>query len=110
MAREFFLNTVADAASIPSPEVNDLAYVLLNRPKTLIYVGSPPAWTDAEKVVITPGDVEVGNSDTFPIRTADPASPADDTGWFVRDSASPETLYLRVRRSGVTQSIPLGTL
>lgn len=46
---------------------------------------------------------------TFTVLTADPAAPANDTGWFFRDGATPETYYLRFRKAGVTKELPLGT-
>ncbi len=47
--------------------------------------------------------------DTLPVLTRDPASPANDTAWLLRDSSSPENLSLRVRRRGLTHDVPLFT-
>jgi hypothetical protein len=44
------------------------------------------------------------------VLTADPASPADDTWWVVRDGASPQGVALRARIGGVTFTIAEITL
>ncbi len=36
------------------------------------------------------------------ILTADPATPADDTWWVIRDGGTPQAIDLRIRISGVT--------
>ncbi len=39
------------------------------------------------------------------ILTSDPSSPSDDTWWVVRDSASPQSVAMRVRVAGVTYTL-----
>jgi len=47
----------------------------------------------------------------FPLLTADPADPADDTVWYTRTGSSPAmAIDLKVRVSGVTHTFPQGTV
>ena len=39
------------------------------------------------------------------VLTADPASPANDTWWIVRDGGSPQAVKLRVRIGGVSYTL-----
>lgn len=48
----------------------------------------------------------------IPVLTADPGSPVDNTGWILitAEGGGVESATLKVRRSGVTKSIPWGDL
>ena len=46
---------------------------------------------------------------TFPLLTADPGSPANDTWWLKRTGSGPYEISLNVRIAGTTHSIPLYT-
>lgn len=49
-------------------------------------------------------------SGVLTVRTADPGTLTNETAWIFRDGGTPETFTLRIRRSGTTDELPLGSI
>jgi hypothetical protein len=73
-------------------------WTAFNRDDGGVYVFTSGAWAPSAGL-------------TFPLRTADPSAPADDTCWIVRTGTSPTmAVELKVRISGATYTLASITL
>jgi hypothetical protein len=83
-------------------------------PGTPYTSGSPVTYQDFEKIRLNFDDHQtqllgLEGGSLFVLAT-DPTSPVDGQAWLLTDGGSPETILLRIRRGGLTYTLPLGTL